>query len=32
MGPKKNMVLSGEAMKEMQKQMKASRDERRLQV
>ncbi|XP_064627182.1 dynein axonemal heavy chain 5-like isoform X2 [Lineus longissimus] len=32
MGPKKNVVLSGEAMKEMQKQMKASRDERRLQM
>jgi hypothetical protein len=28
----KNMVLSGEAMKEMQKQAKANKDERRMQV
>lgn len=29
---KKNVILSGEAMKEMQKQAKANRDERRQQV
>jgi len=30
--PKKSVVLSGEAMKEVQKQAKATKDERRLQV
>ena len=30
--PKKSVVLSGEAMKEVQKQAKAAKDERRLQV
>ena len=30
--PKKSVVMSGEAMKEVQKQAKATKDERRLQV